>query len=343
VKRLWVAGLLAVVSLAATVAGCGNDEAGSAASGADGGSGSSTLRVAFASQPDFTQVMNFKWLDTLEQQEGTKVETKFFESSQDAFRAMIAGEADIAVAAIVSAVQLVQETGEQVKVLAVDLKAPDYLLMATPDMNSLSDLEGQRIGISTPGDISDSLTRVVLDREGVDVSKVRFVEIGGTSARMAALLSGQIQGGAAHAAEGLAAAEEGIKNLTAFGETVPDYAQHGVIVREEWLQENREFAQTMVDHFIDSVRWAADNKDEYIELSRSRVEGLSDQAREEAYDIFTDIGMFAVDGGMDETVLNNTVEIEQEVGSLGDDVPDISEWADPSFVENYLEREGAGR
>jgi ABC-type nitrate/sulfonate/bicarbonate transport system substrate-binding protein len=335
----WMATALVVAGLATTVAACGDDgEAGGAAATGDGGK--KTLRVAFASQPDFTQVMNFKWLDDLEA-EGVEVETSFFESSQDAFRAMIAGEADMAVAGIVSAVQLVQETGEAVKVVAVDLQAPDYLLMGTQDMKSLADMEGNRIGISTPGDISDTLTRVVLRREGVDVDKVRFVEIGGTSARMAALQSNQIQGGAAHAAEGLAAAENGLTNLFAYGESVPDYAQHGIIVSDEWLGKNKEFAQQAVDGFIDSIRWASENKAEYIELSRDKVEGLSDTAREQAYDIFKDISMFALNGGMDDKVLDNTIAIEKEVGNLGDDAPPASDWADSSLVENYLEREGA--
>ena len=173
----WMAIALVVAGLATTVAACGGDDGDTAGAAAGDGGGKKALRVAFASQPDFTQVMNFKWLDDLKA-EGVEVETSFFESSQDAFRAMIAGEADMAVAGIVSAVQLVQETGEAVKVVAVDLQAPDYLLMGTAEMKGLADMEGNRIGISTPGDISDSLTRVVLRREGVDVDKVRFVEIG---------------------------------------------------------------------------------------------------------------------------------------------------------------------
>lgn len=298
-----------------------------------------TVRVAFASQPDFTQVMNFKWLEDMEA-EGLTVEDDYFESSQDAFRALVAGEADVAVGTLLSAILLVQEAGEGVKVIASDLKAPDYLLISQPDIESLSDLEGGRVGISTPGDISDTLTRVLLDREGVDVDAVNFVQIGGTGARMSALLEGQIDAGAAHAAEGLTAAEEGLKNLFAYGNAIPDYLQHGLIVTDDWIAENPNLTQLMVDLFVESVRWADDNEDEYIELSLETVEGPSDTARDEAYDIFKDIEMFAVNGGMSMELLENTVAVEQEVGTLGDDAPPVEEWADPSFVESYLERFG---
>ena len=298
-----------------------------------------TIRVGFASQPDFTQVMNFKWLDDLEA-EGFTVEDNYFESSQDAFRALVAGEVDVAVGTLLSAILLVQESGEGVKVIASDLQAPDYLLISQPDVTSLDQLEGARVGISTPGDISDTLTRVVLDREGIDLDAVDFVQIGGTGARMAALLEGQIEAGPAHAAEGLTAAEEGLSNLFAYGTAVPDYLQHGLIVTDEWISTNPNLTQIMVDLFVESTRWANDNKDEYIALSADTVEGPSDAARDEAYEIFQEISMFAINGGMSEELLQNTVDIEKEVGTLGDDAPALDEWSDPSFVESYLERFG---
>lgn len=340
------------VTLALTMlaAGCGDsddsddsrsDEGGAAEAGtADGELESTTLRVAFASEPDFTQIMNYKWLEDMRQQDGLEVEELFFDSSQDAFRALVAGEADVAVGTLLSAILLVEETGEGVKVIASDLKAPDYLLISDPEIESLEDLAGGSIGISTPGDISDSLTRVVLDREGVDPEDIDFVQVGGTSARMTALLDGQIDGGAAHAAEGLAAVEEGLKNLFVYGETVPDYLQHGVIVGDAWLDGNPNLAQLVVNRFIDSVRWAAEDREAYIDLSNEHLEGLSETARSDAYDIFEQTEMFAVNGGMSDDLLGNTVEIEQEVGTLGEDPPLPEEWADPSLVEAYLDENG---
>lgn len=349
-----VRGVVVGMLLASLVAvGCGDDAeeqttdttAGNSgqeeAAGSEGGElESNRIRVAFASEPDFTQVSNFEWLDQLREQDGLEVEELFFESSQDAFRALVAGEADVAVGTILSAISLVQEAGESVKVIAADLKATDYLLISTPDIESLEDLKGKKVGISTPGDVSDTLTRVVLKREGVNPDDVQFLQIGGTSARMSGLLENQISAGAAHAAEGLTAVEQGLKNLFVYGEAVPDYLQHGVIVKDEFLSDNPNLTQLMVDRFIDSVRWAAENKEEYIALSQEKVEGPSDAARDEAYDIFLNIDMFAVNGGMDDAILENTVKIEQEVGTLGDDVPPTEEWADATFVERYLEENG---
>jgi ABC-type nitrate/sulfonate/bicarbonate transport system substrate-binding protein len=347
--------VLLVLALALT--GCAGDSAGEgdsrAAEGeADGGEASpaadeaasfegKTLRVAFASDPDFTQIANYKWLRDLEEVDGVTVQEEYFKSSQDSFRALVAGEVDLAFGTLSSGIALVQQGGDPIKAIVSDMKAPDYILVAQSDIADLAALEGSRDGISTPGDISDSLTRAVLSREGVDVDAVEFLQIGGTSARMSALLADQIDAGPAHAADGLAAMREGdLKNLHSYGNTIEDYLQQVVFVNENWAAENADFVQHLVNGFVDSVRWAAENKDAYIELSQEFVDGLDADIASQAYDVFTDIEMFAVNGGMARDLLENTVAIEQEVGALGQDVPPLEEWADVTYVEAYLEEHG---
>lgn len=333
-RFLRTAAALAAATLLLTVAACSSDQPKDP-------SEPQLLRLAFGSEPDFTTIGTFKWIETLEADYNVEVKELYFQSSQDAFRAVVAGEADLSLASITSAIVLNMTAGEDVKVIVADLQAPDYILVTTPDIKTDEDLAGGRIGISTPGDISDTLTRVVLEDRGDDVSKIDFVQIGGTGARMQALLSNQISGGAAHAAEGLAAVGQGLNNLFAYGESIPDYLQHGVIAPQKWLDANPELAQTVVDTFIDSTRWAANNGAEYIAKSKDHVDGIEDDIRQEAYDIFTKIGMFAVNGGMDDDQLDSTVEIEKRVGTFGGSEPPAnSDWADASYVEDYLARNG---
>src|SRR5262249_44234494 len=59
-----------------------------------------------------------------------------------------------------------------------------------------SDLVGQAIGIASPGNSQDIATRLMLQSLGVDPLSVNYIPLGGESARVAALLSGQIVGSA---------------------------------------------------------------------------------------------------------------------------------------------------
>lgn len=362
-KRNWtrLIALLAVVALIAAACGDGGGEeqttttaesAGdetttSAATSGDEGTTtteaeleSTTLRVGFSGQPDFTQIMNFVWLDELSADYGIDAEAVVFEGTSPPFRAMVAGEVDMVVGQVPPGILLRQETGADVVMIAGDVQQSDYLLVSTPEVTELEDLYGKQIGTAGPGAVSTSLSVAALSREGIDTEQIEFVEIGGTSARMAALLAGQTAAGAAHFAEGFNAVEEGLHPLYVIADGVGAYLFHGVWANREWVEANPNLVQLAIDRFIESVRWAANNKDEYIEAASEVTEGLSDDAKSRAYDEFIRIGLFAVNGGLEDDLLNATIAIEQEVENLPEDVEDPTEWVIKDFVNSYLERHG---
>jgi ABC-type nitrate/sulfonate/bicarbonate transport system substrate-binding protein len=296
-----------------------------------------SIRLA-TSPPEFDTITDAYWLQLLEEA-GLEVETFEFETSPDTVRAVAAGEGDLVNTSPLAIMQFIEASGGGLEVVAVELLKTDYYLMATPDLTSVEDLQDGIIGISEPGDLSDSLTRVVLEEAGLDTSTIEFAQIGGTSARIAALADGQIQAGAAHAADGLAAAEEfGLQPLVRFVDYVPDYAQRFLAASPEWLDENPVLAQFIVDSLIDAQRWAQENKEEYIALSEEHVEGISPEIRSEVYDLFAGEGFFGVNGGMDS--MAPTAELEQRQGNLGEDFGEPDTWSDSSFVDDYLARNG---
>lgn len=354
-KRLIVTWLLTLCALVA--AGCGGGEpAPDAAAGGEGAASPAddtvnaseneedslegvTLRVGSSSVPDYSDVTLLRLVGQLEER-GAQVEVSHFEGDQAPLRALVAGEIDVAAAGVPATIHLAEQTDEGVRVFGVNLQQTDYILVAQPEFTELADLQGEQIGIASPGGISDVLTRLVLEGEGIPLDSVEFVSVGGTGARMSAMASGQLAAGPAHAADALAAVEQsGMSNLWLYADTVDSYLQQGLVSTEGWLAENPELAQTIVDELIDASRWAAENKDEYVELSFDAVDGPSETVRQQAYDIFTDIEMFPVNGGMTEEQLTNTAQIEVDLGNIAD-LPALETFSDPTFVEDYLDRVG---
>jgi NitT/TauT family transport system substrate-binding protein len=289
---------------------------------------------------DFSKGPLYKFQQDLAEQ-GIDVQIDVFDTTQDAFRAVVAGEADIAEGAILTAISLAQAQGGGVKVIVTHEQVPDYLLISRPDFETLQQLEGARVGISTPGDTSDTLTRLVFQREGVDVDSIDWIQVGGTGARMAGLLGNQIDAGIAHAAEGLTASQEGGLNvLYRIADSVPDYLQSGLMTTDEFIAGNPNLTQLVVDTLIDALRWADAEKQEYIALTSEVVPDLSEEAMDAAWDIYHEIGKFSTNGGLSVEQMDNTIQIEQEVGNLTGDVPDQPTFVDRSFVEDYLARNG---
>jgi ABC-type nitrate/sulfonate/bicarbonate transport system substrate-binding protein len=300
---------------------------------------STSFRIVAASTPDFTQVYIPYWQDLLEAR-GLDVEVINVEGGDIAFRTMIAGQGDVYLGGLGHLVNFVQATGEDAKAIAVDAVATDYIIVSQPDIASVADLTGANLGINRPGDSGDAIMRAALKAEGFDPETANFLEIGGTSARVSALLAGQIDAGPAHAAEAFAAVEEGLKNLLVTGDSIGPFPQTALMTTGGFLDEKPVLAQIAVDTFIDALRWAASDKDAYIALSKEVVPDLPDTVRSPAYDVFEQIGLFGVDGGMTPELLDSFVEISLDAGQIQGEIPDQSVWADFSFVEDYLERNG---
>lgn len=301
---------------------------------------STSLRVGFSGQPDFTQIANFKWLEDMSSKHGVAAEDVIFEGPAPPFRALVPGEVDMVVGQVPPGVLLVTETGEDLVMIAGDVQASDYMLVSVPGLTSIEDLPGRTIGTAGAGAVSDSLTLAALQNEGIDTDAIEFLQIGGTGARMAALFSGQVDAAPAHFAEGYATVEQGMHDLYPVHEGIGPYLFHGVWTTRAWAEENPVLAQLAVDEFIETVRWAATNEDEYMAASEPVVEGLSEEARRKAYAKFLEIDLFALNGGLEPELIEQTITIEQQVGNLPEDIPPPEQWVYRDFVDSYLERFG---
>lgn len=285
---------------------------------------------------DFSSVDVHYWQDSLKKQ-GVNVDFKWVDAPDTALRAIIAGASEAYCGSLPSAILAVKNTNANLKIIAVNNQATDYVLLAKPEINSLQDLKGKTIGISTPGSAADTIIRTALKSKGIDPEIARFVTIGGTSARMTALLSGQIDAAPVHAADGANAVATGkAKVLLSAGESIGLYLQSGLIASGDWLKKNPQQAQQVVDAFIDASRWAATNKNGYITLSKELLPKLADAERSSSYDLYVSGKFWPVNGGLGQEGIDRLIKLEQESGGLPKDLPPQAQWLDDTFVKNYV-------
>jgi ABC-type nitrate/sulfonate/bicarbonate transport system substrate-binding protein len=93
------------------------------------------------------------------------------------------------------------ERGAPLKILAGGALLPALALFsAKPDVRVLKDLEGKTIGTGSVGALVYQLTIALLQKYGVDIAKVRFVNIGSSADILRAVAAGTVDAGAAEAA-----------------------------------------------------------------------------------------------------------------------------------------------
>jgi ABC-type nitrate/sulfonate/bicarbonate transport system substrate-binding protein len=273
------------------------------------------------------------------------IETTFesVDDTQVATNAVIAKQADIVVNSLFFGINAAKE-GIPLVTVMVDAQTLDYLLVSLPTITEPGQVT--KMGINQPGDLGATVADQCLKFAGVDVATVEFVSVGGTGARMAALVAGAenpsaatIEAAPAHAAEALAAAEEGGLNvLVDCGDAIGSFLQTGATVEQSWLDANRPLAQAFVDAYIDALRWADDNKDAYIELSKEVVPDMPDEMRGPAYDVLHDVGLFATNGGLTPASIQKLTDIGVDAESIEEPVPD--NWYTMDLIEDYLARNG---
>jgi len=105
--------------------------------------------------------------------------------------AMIAGEIDMCVysGSLLSSARL---QGVDVVMLLSFLRKPIYRLVVKPEIRSVADLKGKRLGVTRFGTVSDWTTRLLLGRLGLDPEKdVTLVQTGDVPIMVSSLAAGK--------------------------------------------------------------------------------------------------------------------------------------------------------
>jgi NitT/TauT family transport system substrate-binding protein len=110
--------------------------------------------------------------------------------------ALIAGEIDMCVysGSLLSAARL---QGADVVMVASFLNKPIYRLVVRPEIRAVTDLRGKRLGITRFGTVTDSTTRLLVGRLGLDPDKdVILVQVGEVPVLLTSLIAGKTIDGA---------------------------------------------------------------------------------------------------------------------------------------------------
>jgi NitT/TauT family transport system substrate-binding protein len=133
-------------------------------------------------------------------------------------------------------------------VLFTPFRRPLYALYAKPEIRSVSELDGRKVGVSSIGSGPDLLLRDLLRKRIADGGKkVTILAVGGGGERLAALQTGVVDAAILASPFTLSAKEEGFRELFSFI-TDKDYTDIPVatFTREDMIQSN----STVVEKFI---------------------------------------------------------------------------------------------
>src|SRR5262249_7955282 len=138
-----------------------------------------------------------------------------------------------------------------------------YLMMAQKNIQTLQDLKGKKVGVSSFGSSSDSATRQSLKLQGIDADNdLSLVVVGNVQNRNAALLSGAIDAGLAGPPDNIVLEGGGLHSLydcSTIGGMLP--LAQTVSTRKATIAQNRDLVQRITNAIVAGTVLEKNNRD----------------------------------------------------------------------------------
>jgi NitT/TauT family transport system substrate-binding protein len=174
--------------------------------------------------------------------------------------AMIAGEIDMCVysGSLLSSARL---QGVDVVMVASFLNKPLYRLVVRPEIKAVADLKGKRLGITRFGTVTDSMSRLLVGRLGLDPDKdVSYVQVGDVPVLLASLSTGRIIDGAIiQPPYYLKAVASGMRVLVNMQEMDIPVQQTGLNTTQRFVAKNPDITRRVVKSVIEGIHLMRSN------------------------------------------------------------------------------------
>jgi ABC-type nitrate/sulfonate/bicarbonate transport system substrate-binding protein len=260
----------------------------------------------------------------------------------NAMRALISGNADIALVGTLNVLASIQ-AGANVRAIHSWQPIGDYnLVLAKGKGSTMADLAGKTFATSGPGALPDQLARIVMKKYGIDDSTAHFIQVGGHAARLQAVIAGRADASLVNTITTLKGVEDGkVIVLTKLSKEFPGLGYVWNVVRTNELDDPQLDAafQTLTEAGIRASRYIMAQPDEAAEIMHERVPDL-DLAFLKAVvrDLDTE-NLWGVDGGLDPAVEEYTADLNKKLGNLTT-AASASDVLDARFVTPALEKLG---
>ncbi len=216
---------------------------------------------------------------------GLDVDLLLIESSKG-IPALLSGQTQIAVIGG-SAVLAAAVGGADLVVVGVLAPVYPYQFMVPASIKAADDLKGKKVGVSSLASSSDTATRVVLRKLGLEPDKdVTVVAVGSTPNRIAAMVSGAIQGSVNQPPDSLIMESKGFHVLFDLAKLKLPSAQTTIVVKRSYAIEHRDVVQKFVDAIVQSIARDRQDKAFAVGTLKKWLKSDDDKTMNTTYDVY---------------------------------------------------------
>ena len=176
--------------------------------------------------------------------------------------------------------------GFNLRMIAGIVNLSSYTLFVRPEVKTVRDLKGKKLGLGTFGGSHDYILQRMLRHHGFQPQKEVFIVqmgIGADTDRFAALQAGSIDGTLLNPPQTLLAAKAGFRALITPDNLPIPYQQQGIATTSEFLETNRNIARGVVKAVAEAIHFYKTRKEESLDVISRRLRTSDAAALEETY------------------------------------------------------------
>jgi len=198
----------------------------------------------------------------------------------------------------------------------------NYYVVARPEIQTMTDLKGKKIGILSFGSCDEYFIRRMLKMEKVNPNtEIELVSLGDRFGDLTCFTAGQIDAGFIGEPKVTQGEHLGLfKVLARVGDYFPKFQWGVIFARNDFIEKQPELLARILEGFRNACRYIQENPEETIELG-SKLFDVSPEVFRGA--LHRDLANWEVDAKVDIEGLNNCLKIQAEAGAITCDIGNL--------------------
>ena len=216
-----------------------------------------------------------------------------------------------------------------VAAMASEPRNMSLVVMMNGPIQSIDDLKGKRVGVTTAGSLTDWLTRRLSESKGWGPAGIDVTAMGEMRTRLAAMKSGELAGSVNSIQETWNLVENGEGRLLAtFGDAVPDFHTHVIYAHRSLIKSNPDLVKRFLHAWFTTAKFMKDNREETVKIIAATM-SLPVSVVDKSYDY--EMQMLSMDGAFNPKAIEIIRKSLKDLEIL-DRIPDANELFLPGFA-----------
>jgi NitT/TauT family transport system substrate-binding protein len=216
-----------------------------------------------------------------------------------------------------------------------------YVFIVAPSINSVEDLRGKQVGVSSIGGSADIATRLSMKHYGLDPDKdIAIVAMGSLQNRSAGLQNGAIQAAPSNPPEALLLERQGFKALFSVADLGQPTANATIVAQRSWVNDHKDLFQAWNDSIVEAISLAKAKPEIGVPVLKKFLGSDDDELMRQTYD-------FWINTILKQPPIVTPDQFADTLDALAKNNPniktvDVTKMIDPSFVQNSVSKGLAG-